>query len=211
MIQTNDAILLLLPVGRRAPREILSLVNPGSLERLLRARLEGSGFFGARFRESAGRALLLPRASARKRTPLWLTRQRAKSLFAAVARFDDFPLLLEAWRTCLRDEFDLDNLRPVLEELEAGTIRVSEVSTPVPSPFCGELLWKQTNTLMYEDDAPEGASLHEPPRRPRARARPVLRPAAADRGGHHRRLPGEAAAHGAGLCAARLRGSSWTG
>ena len=129
-------------------------MDPGSLERLLRARLEGSGFFGARFRESAGRALLLPRASARKRTPLWLTRQRAKSLFAAVARFEDFPLLLEAWRTCLRDEFDLEHLRVVLDELEAGTIRVSEVSTPAPSPFCGELVWKQTNTLMYEDDAP---------------------------------------------------------
>jgi ATP-dependent Lhr-like helicase len=154
-IQTNDAILLLLPSAVPAS-DILSLVEPAGLERLLRARLEGSGFFGARFRESAGRALLLPRASARGRTPLWLTRQRAKSLFAAVSRFDDFPLLLEAWRTCLRDEFDLENLRSVLEELHAGTIRVSEVSTPCPSPFCGELLWKQTNTLMYQDDTPPG-------------------------------------------------------
>jgi len=155
MIQTNDAILLLLPHQAGAD-EILSLVDPGSVERLLRSRLEGSGFFGARFRESAGRALLLPRATARKRTPLWLTRQRAKSLFAAVARFEDFPLLLEAWRTCLRDEFDLAHLRTVLEELEAGIIRVSEVATPAPSPFCGELVWRQTNTLMYADDAPQG-------------------------------------------------------
>ena len=155
MIQTNDAILLLLPQSSSAD-EILSLVDPGSIERLLRARLEGSGFFGARFRESAGRALLLPRANARKRTPLWLTRQRAKSLLAAVSRYEDFPLLLEAWRTCLKDEFDLPQLGKVLEELEAGTIRVSEVSTPSPSPFCGELVWKQTNTLMYEDDSPQG-------------------------------------------------------
>jgi len=155
MIQTNDAILLLLPQQAGAD-EILSLVDPGSVERLLRARLEGSGFFGARFRESAGRALLLPRATARKRTPLWLTRQRAKSLFAAVSRYEDFPLLLEAWRTCLRDEFDLAHVRTVLEELEAGIISVSEVSTPAPSPFCGELVWKQTNTLMYADDATQG-------------------------------------------------------
>jgi ATP-dependent helicase Lhr and Lhr-like helicase len=155
MIQTNDAVLLLLPQEASA-EEIFSLVDSGSLERLLRARLEGSGFFGARFREAAGRALLLPRASAKKRTPLWLTRQRAKSLFAAVARFDDFPLLVEAWRTCLRDEFDLANLAMVLDELRAGTIRVTEVTTPVPSPFCGELVWKQTNTLMYLDDTPAG-------------------------------------------------------
>src|SRR5271157_1381913 len=53
MILTNDAVLLLLPQSEGA-EEILSLVDPGSIERLLRSRLEGSGFFGARFRESAG-------------------------------------------------------------------------------------------------------------------------------------------------------------
>ncbi len=156
MIQTNDAVLLFLPEDAAA-RDILSLVEAGSLERLLRRRLEGSGFFGARFRESAGRALLLPRASARRRTPLWLTRQRAKSLYAAVSRYEDFPLILEAWRTCLRDEFDLASLRMVLDELAAGNIRVSEASTTAPSPLCGELVWRTTNTLMYVDDAPPGS------------------------------------------------------
>ena len=152
---------------RRASRrsEILSLVEPGSVERLLRARLEGSGFFGARFRESAGRALLLPRASARKRTPLWLTRQRAKSLFAAVARYDDFPLLLEAWRTCLRDEFDLAQLAHGPGRAGRGRHPRQRGLHPAPSPFCGELVWKQTNTLMYADDTPQGACLHEPARR----------------------------------------------
>ena len=156
MFQNNDAILLFLPEARSA-HEILSLVLSGSLERLLRRSLEGSGFFGARFRESAGRALLLPRASARRRMPLWLTRQRAKSLFAAVSRYDDFPLLLEAWRTCLQDEFDLPNLGMLLDELASGVIQVGEVSTPVPSPLCSGLLWKQTNSLMYADDTPPGA------------------------------------------------------
>ena len=155
MFQTDDAILLFLP-EEASGQDILSLVNPENLERLLRKRLEGSGFFGARFRESAGRALLLPRASARRRTPLWLTRQRAKSLFAAVAPYDDFPLLLEAWRTCLRDEFDLPSLRALLEELRSGEIRVTEARTPAPSPFCGELVWRQTNSQMYEDDTPPG-------------------------------------------------------
>jgi len=40
---------------------VLALVNPGNLLPLLRATLESSGFFGARFREAAGRALLLTR------------------------------------------------------------------------------------------------------------------------------------------------------
>jgi ATP-dependent helicase Lhr and Lhr-like helicase len=156
MFQTDDALLLALPEESSA-EELLSLVEPGSLERLLRRRLEGSGFFGARFREAAGRALLLPRASARGRTPLWLTRQRAKSLYSAVSRYDDFPLLLEAWRACLVDEFDLDGLAALLDEVRGGVIRVGEVATAAPSPFCGELLYKQTNTLMYADDSPAAA------------------------------------------------------
>jgi ATP-dependent Lhr-like helicase len=89
--------------------------------------------------------------------PLWLTRQRAKSLFAAVARYDDFPLLLEAWRTCLQDEFDLSSLGMLLDELASGVIQVGEVSTPAPSPLCHGLLWKQTSSLMYADDTPPGA------------------------------------------------------
>lgn len=51
MFQDDDEILLLVPEEVPA-REILSLVNAGNMERLLRKRLEGSGFFGARFREA---------------------------------------------------------------------------------------------------------------------------------------------------------------
>ncbi|HVP18457.1 MAG TPA: DEAD/DEAH box helicase, partial [Spirochaetia bacterium] len=155
MLQDDDTILLLVP-EHLAAAEILSLVTAGNFERLLRARLEGSGFFGARFREAAGRALLLPRASARGRTPLWLTRMRAKSLLAAVSRYPDFPLVLEAWRTCLEEEFDLASLTMLLGELAAGIIRVDEAVTPVPSPFCGSIAWKETNVFMYADDTPAG-------------------------------------------------------
>jgi len=153
--QTDDAIMVFLPEAMPAA-DLLGLVTAGNLERLLRARLEGSGFFGARFRESAGRALLLPRASARGRMPLWLTRLRAKTLLSAVSKYDDFPLLLEAWRTCLRDEFDMAGLASLLDELASGAIRVSETSPASPSPFCAELVWRQTNAYMYADDTPQG-------------------------------------------------------
>jgi ATP-dependent Lhr-like helicase len=156
MYQTDDAVLIF-PAEDLSGRDILFLVSPDSIDRLLRHKLEGSGFFGARFRESAGRALLLPRGGARRRIPFWLTRQRARALYAAVSRYDDFPLLLETWRTCLRDEFDLESLGVLLRELAAGEISVEDVSTTSPSPFCGELVWKQTNTLMYTDDTPAGS------------------------------------------------------
>ncbi|MCU0303516.1 MAG: DEAD/DEAH box helicase [Thermoanaerobaculales bacterium] len=130
------------------------LVAVERLDDLLRSGLERSGFFGARFREAAGRALLLPRAAPGKRVPLWVSRQRSKELLEAVRRHDDFPIVLEAWRTCLRDEFELDVLRRRLDEVADGRAVVRHVATETPSPFSAQVAWKQTNQLMYEDDTP---------------------------------------------------------
>ncbi len=149
----DDGILLILPHAFSA-RDVLELVTPENLEPLLRERLPKTGFFGARFRENAGRALLLPRMNFKKRMPLWLNRLRAKKLLEAAATLPDFPILLETWRTCLRDEFDLKTLKMLLDELAGGAIRVSEAATGVPSPFAGNLIWQQTNYHMYEDDTP---------------------------------------------------------
>ena len=151
----DDALALELP-HEMPGDDLLSLVESERLLPLLRRRLESSGFFGARFRENAGRALLLPRGDQRHRVPLWLNRQRSKRLLDAVRTFPDFPLLLETWRTCLQDEMDLGTLRDLLGEVERGEIEVVEVMTSKPSPFAANLGWKQTNKLMYEDDTPEG-------------------------------------------------------
>ncbi len=153
----NDCLMVGLPHGFEAP-ELLGLVRPDNVEALLRERLEQTGFFGARFRENAGRALLLPRASFRRRVPLWLIRQRAKKLLESVSGYEDFPILLETWRACLKDEFDLESLKVVLDQLAREEIRVSEARTSAPSPFAANLIWKQTNRLMYEDDTPEAGS-----------------------------------------------------
>ncbi|MEO8276066.1 MAG: DEAD/DEAH box helicase [Thermoanaerobaculia bacterium] len=149
----DDAVLLILPAGAD-PRELLASVTSARLEALLRSRLEGSGFFGAQFRQNAQRALLLPRAGAGRRTPLWVSRENAKKLLEAVARFDDFPVTLETWRSSLHDEFDLPNLRRHLEELETGEIAVERVRSERASPFASGLLWWRNNSLMYEDDVP---------------------------------------------------------
>lgn len=134
--------------------EVLALVNPANLEGLLRRRLESTGFFGARFREGAGRALLLPRPGFDKRTPLWQTRLRSKRLFAAVSVFPDFPIILEAWRQCLRDEFDLEALKDRLSEWSAGRIVTHTCRTKEPSPFTEGILWRQINEKMYAGDEP---------------------------------------------------------
>jgi len=151
----NNGILLLLPPGFAAP-DLFDLVSPANLESLLGLKLESTAFFGAKFRENAGRALLLPRAGFNKRMPLWLNRIRAQKLLAAVSGSPDFPILLETWRTCLYDEFDLEALKKLLDEIHDGRIAVSETATGEPSPFAAALIWRRTNKYMYEDDTPPG-------------------------------------------------------
>ena len=153
IIENNDCLLLMLPHEFSA-EEIFSLVTPENVERLLRLTLEKSAFFGAKFRENAGRALLLPRAGFKKRLPLWLNRLRSKKLMDVVLQYPDFPILLETWRTCLQDEFDLESLRRLLDEIRTGQIKLTEATTKAASPFADGLVWKQTNTYMYEDDSP---------------------------------------------------------
>jgi len=150
---SDDCLVLQLPNGVRA-EELLSLVKSSQMESLLRARLERSGFFGARFRQCAGRALLLPRGRFEERLPLWLSRLRSKKLLDAVMDYEDFPILLEAWHTCLQDEFDLESLKKVLTELEGGAINWTEVHTDRPSPFAQSDWWRQVNQYVYRDDTP---------------------------------------------------------
>jgi ATP-dependent helicase Lhr and Lhr-like helicase len=150
---SNDCIVFQLPPQMRSS-EVLSLVSISNVESLLRKRLENSGFFGARFRECAGRALLLPRSRVGQRMPLWMNRLKSQKLLNAVAGYDDFPILLEAWRSCLVDEFDLVSLKQVLAELESGAIRWSETHTANMSPMAQHIVWRQTNDYMYMTDEP---------------------------------------------------------
>ena len=153
IVQNNDCLLIMLPHAFSA-KDILPLVTPENLERLLRRTLEKSGFFGAKFRENAGRALLLPRGSFKRRLPLWLNRLRSQKLMDSVMMYPDFPILLETWRACLHEGFDLANLKMLLNEIGSNRIKVTETTTRAASPFAGGLIWKQTNTYMYADDSP---------------------------------------------------------
>ena len=148
----NDGIALLLPHDVEV-RELLFLVAPEKIETLLRGSLEASAYFGARFRENAGRSLLLPKTNFKRRMPLWLNRQRSKKLLGAISRYQDFPILVETWRSALQDDFDLANLKNLLGEIRDGEIRVSQCYTQAPSPFAHGLIWSQTNKYVYQDDS----------------------------------------------------------
>ncbi len=147
----NDCVALMVPIEVTAA-DILSLVSSTRVEELIRRRLEGSGFFGARFRECAGRAMLVNRSKFNQRVPLWMTRLKSQKLMESVLHFEDFPVLLESWRTCFRDEFDIVSLKLVLSEIECGVIQCSETKTSTASPFGQSASWRQVNQYMYKRD-----------------------------------------------------------
>ena len=88
-----------------------------------------SALFASRFRENAARALLLPRRRPGTRTPLWQQRQRAADLLAVASRYGSFPILVETYRECLSDVFDLPALREVLGGVARREIAVHGVET----------------------------------------------------------------------------------
>ncbi len=137
------------------PALVLSLVNSANLDHHLRHSLESSGFFGTRFRECAGRFLLLPRQKFNQRLPLWMSRLQAKKLMSATMQFEDFPVLLETWRTCLNDEFELQALNTMLNEVADGVCQWSFIRTASPTPFASNLSFDHINMYMYADDTPD--------------------------------------------------------
>ncbi|WP_329041077.1 DEAD/DEAH box helicase [Streptomyces sp. NBC_00178] len=128
--------------------------DKGEISRLVTDQVGGSALFASRFRECAARALLLPRRSPGKRTPLWQQRQRASQLLQVASEFGSFPIVLEAVRECLQDVFDVPGLTELMGDLEARRVRLVEVTTPEPSPFARSLLFGYVAQFLYEGDSP---------------------------------------------------------
>ncbi len=149
----NDSLLIVSP--EKLPENPIKLINMDDISDLLTEGLSSSGIFGARFREAAGRSLILSREGFGKRTPLWLSRLRAKRLYNSLSQFPGFPLLQEAAAECLHHLFDLSGLKRFLQDIFYEQIEVCTVSTACPSPFCSSILWQQVNTQIYSDDVPE--------------------------------------------------------
>ena len=81
-------------------------------------------------------------------------RQRSAQLLAVASRYGSFPIILETYRECLQDVFDLPALRELLAAIERREVRIVSVETPRASPFASSLLFDYIAAYMYEGDAP---------------------------------------------------------
>ena len=153
-IWSDDGIIIHLPDADEPPGAELVLIEPDEVEDRVVAELSSSALFGARFRENAARALLIPRARPGKRTPLWQQRLKAQSLLEVARKHGEFPIVLETYRECLRDVLDLPGLIELLVKLHRRELSMVEIETPTASPFASSLLFDYVATYMYEGDTP---------------------------------------------------------
>ncbi len=155
-IWSDDGIAIRMPEGEASLDGVEELLFPAveDIEDLVVGQVANSALFASRFRENAARALLLPRRRPGTRTPLWQQRQRAAGLLAVASRYGSFPILVETYRECLSDVFDLDALREILGGVASREITVHSVETPRASPFASSLLFDYVAAYMYDGDTP---------------------------------------------------------
>jgi ATP-dependent Lhr-like helicase len=150
----DDGFVLRFPDTDEPPDPDWFLVESAEAMQLVLRQLGTTALFAGRFREAAGRALLLPRRRADARSPLWQLRKRSYDLLSVASRYPSFPLLLEAYRECLRDVFDMPALIETLRAVEQRQLRVHVVETRKPSPFAASLLFSYVANFLYDGDAP---------------------------------------------------------
>ena len=151
---SEDGFCLRFPETDEPPPDTWLLLEPEEAAELVQRQLGSTALFAAKFRESASRALLLPRRRADGRTPLWQQRKRAYDLLGVASRYPAFPIVLEAYRECLRDVFDMPALMEIMRSIGNRAIRVHTIDTRTPSPFAAALLFSYVANYIYDGDAP---------------------------------------------------------
>jgi ATP-dependent Lhr-like helicase len=154
VVWTDDGMVFRFP-ERDEPPDLRTLFpSPDEVEELLLTALVDTPLFAAHFRECAARALLLPRRSPQKRAPLWAQRKRSASLLSVVSRFSSFPIVLETYRECLQDVFDVPSLNELLLDIQKHKLKLVSVESERPSPFAVSLLFNYVGNFIYDGDAP---------------------------------------------------------
>jgi ATP-dependent Lhr-like helicase len=153
-VWNDDGIVLRLPDTEEQLSAEEFAPDPEEVEALVVQGLAKSSLFAAHFRENAGRALLLPKRDPKRRTPLWAQRRRASDLLRVASQYPSFPMILETYRECLRDVFDLPALLELLSAIRRREISLVPVDSTSPSPFASTLLFSYVGNFIYDGDAP---------------------------------------------------------
>src|SRR2546422_5934009 len=123
--------------------------------------------FAARWRWTLNRALAVVGIGGGRKNPPAIQRMESDDLMAAVfptlaacqenvapgpLDIPDHPLVRQTLEDCLREAMDVDSLRELLSEIEAGRVEVVTRDTVEPSVLAHEIL--NGRPFTYLDDAP---------------------------------------------------------
>ena len=150
----DDGFVVRFPDVDEPPDVRLLLPDPDEVQALVVRQLGATALFAAKFRENAARSLLLPKRRPGMRAPLWQQRKRSADLLAVASKYGSFPVLLETYRECLRDFFDMPALVGTLADVRSRRIRVATADSEQPSPFAASLLFSYVASFLYDGDAP---------------------------------------------------------
>ncbi|MGE5245733.1 MAG: DEAD/DEAH box helicase [Betaproteobacteria bacterium] len=151
---SDDGFVVRFPDVDEPPDPRLLVPDPDEVQALVVRQLGATALFAAKFRENAARSLLLPKRRPGLRAPLWQQRKRAADLLAVASKYGSFPVLLETYRECLRDVFDMPALVSTLSDVRSRRVRVATVDADTPSPFAASLLFTYVASFLYDGDAP---------------------------------------------------------
>lgn len=151
----DDGFILSLGPQHSFPLESLfGMLTSENVENLLSQAILVQPPFQLRWRWNVTRALLVSRTKFGKKVPPALQRFRSEDLLTSVfpqltgcqenhtgdIELPDHPLLNQTMHDCLHEAMDLDGLKRVLRQIEAGDIQLIARDTREPSPFCYEIL-----------------------------------------------------------------------
>lgn len=154
VIYGDDGIVVRIPDGDEMPSVDDLVFEPEEIEEAVVAEVGSSAMFASRFRECAARSLLLPRRRPGSRTPLWLQRQKSSTLLQVASRYESFPVVLETYRECLRDVFDVPALEKLLGRIRSREVKMTSVESDLPSPFASSLQLEYIGAFLYEGETP---------------------------------------------------------
>ncbi|HVM35725.1 MAG TPA: DEAD/DEAH box helicase [Actinomycetota bacterium] len=153
-IYADDGVVIRVPEADEAPPADSVIFDPDEIEEIVVDAVGTSALFAGRFRECAARSLLLPKRRPGSRQPLWQQRQRSAALLQVASKYGSFPVVLETYRECLQDVFDVSALKDLMTRIATREVRIVEIDTPQPSPFASSLLFGFVSAFLYEGDQP---------------------------------------------------------
>jgi ATP-dependent Lhr-like helicase len=165
---SDDAFLLSLGPQHSFPLDqVPRFLSSKTAEDVLRQAVLTSPMFAARWRWNLNRALAVLRMRGGRKNPPAIQRMESDDLMAAVfptlaacqenvapgpIDIPDHPLVSETIKDCLHEAMDIDGLRRLLSDIEAGRVEVVTRDTVEPSVLAHEILNGRPFTFL--DDAP---------------------------------------------------------